>query len=138
MLDAKELADLLFDNAIHKNDPELREKSDKLFLQAMMQPKILSKIWIDAICDISKKQENKLFDDLNKTISEVEDFKLVTGAGWAMTLSNSITLNQARIGCLVIKLINQFCENHVKENGEDLLTDALAYVHDMENEHDYA
>ena len=137
MIDAKELADLLFDNAIHKSDPKLREKSDKLFLQAMMEPKMLTQIWIDAICDISQKQQNKLFEDFNRTIEEVEKFSLITSGDWAMSLSNSITLNQARIGALVIKLIREFCENHVKENGEDLLTDALAYVHDMENENDY-
>ena len=138
MIDAKELADLLFDNAIHKNDPELRQKSDKLFLQAIMEPKMLTQIWIDAMCDISQEQQDKLFDDFNRIIKEVENFNLIKSGDWAMALSNSITLTQARMGALVVKLIREFCENHVKENGEDLLRDALGYVHDMENEHDYA
>ena len=141
MLDAKELADLLYaeltPHGLKKDNIDLQVQSDALFLKAMFSRKVLSRIWIDAMCDATCEQENKLFKDFNKVMEDIESFNLIESANWAMTLSNSITLSQARIGCLVIKLIKQACENHVTENGEDLLTDALAYVHDMENENDY-
>lgn len=137
MIDAKELADLLYADGLKKDDIDLQEMSNALFAKAMFDRKVLSRIWIDAMCDATTEQENKLFKDFNKVMEDIESFNLIESASWAMTLSNSITLTQARIGRLVIMLIKQACENHVAENGEDLLTDALAYVHDMENEHDY-
>ena len=137
MLDAKELADLLYADSLKNHDMDLQEMSDALFLKAMFKPKILSRIWIDAMCDATTEQENKLFEDFNKAIKDIEMLKANVNDGWAMTLSNSITLSQARIGCLVIKLLRQACENHVKENGQELLQEALAYVDDMENERDY-
>ena len=146
MLDAKELADLLYaDGCLKDEHNDVGEESDALFLKAMFKPKILSRIWIDAMCDATSEQENKLFEDFNRAIKDIEMLKPnviemlkpnVTD-GWAMTLSNSITLSQARIGCLVIKLLKQACENHVKENGQEVLDEALAYVDDMENERDY-
>ena len=138
MLDAKELADLLYANGCLKDEhSDVGEESDALFLKAMFKPKILSRIWIDAMCDATTEQENKLFEDFNKAIKDIEMLKANVTDGWAMTLSNSITLSQARIGCLVIKLLRQACENHVKENGQELLDEALSYVDDMENERDY-
>ena len=141
MLDAKELADLLYaeltPHGLKKDNIDLQAQSDALFLKAMFSRKVLSRIWIDAMCDATSEQENKLFEDFNQVMDDIASFKLIGGESWAMTLSNSITLAQARIGRLVIMLIKQACENHVKAEGEDLLTDALAYVHDMENENDY-
>ena len=141
MLDAKELADLLYADGLKKDDIvrfcDLQKMSDALFLKAMFSRKVLSRIWIDAMCDATTEQENKLFEDFNKAIKDIEMLKANVNDGWAMTLSNSITLSQARIGCLVIKLLKQACENHVKENGQELLDEALAYVDDMENERDY-
>ena len=137
MLDAKELADLLYADGLKNHDMDLQEKSDALFLKAMFSRKVLSRIWIDAMCDATTEQENKLFEDFNRALENIEMLKANVVDGWAMTLSNSITLSQARIGCLVIKLLKQACENHVKENGQEVLDEALAYVDDMENEHDY-
>ena len=137
MLDAKELADLLYEDGLKKDDIDLQEMSDALFLKAMFSRKVLSRIWIDAMCDATSEQENKLFDDFNRALENIEMLQANVVDGWAMTLSNSITLSQARIGCLVIKLLKQACENHVKENGQEVLDEALAYVDDMENEHDY-
>ena len=138
MLDAKELADLLYaDGCLKDEHNDVGEESDALFLKAMFKPKILSRIWIDAMCDATTEQENKLFEDFNKAIKDIEMLQANVNDGWAMTLSNSITLSQARIGCLVIKLLRQACENHVKENGRDLLIEALGYLDDMENERDY-
>ena len=140
MLDAKELADLLYADGLkmdNKDDIDLQETSNALFLKAMFSRKVLSRIWIDAMCDATTEQEDKLFEDFNQVMDDIASFKLIGGESWAMTVSNSITLAQARIGRLVIKLIKQACENHVTEEGEDLLTDALAYIHDMENENDY-
>jgi len=145
MLDAKELADLLYADGLIEFDKkddiirysDLQEMSDALFLKAMFSRKVLSRIWIDAMCDATTEQENKLFEDFNRALENIEMLKANVVDGWAMTLSNSITLSQARIGCLVIKLLKQACENHVKENGQELLDEALAYVDDMENERDY-
>ena len=138
MLDAKELADLLYaDGCLKDEHNDVGEESDALFLKAMFKPKILSRIWIDAMCDATSEQENKLFEDFNRAIKDIEMLNPSVTDGWAMTLSNSITLSQARIGCLVIKLLRQACENHVKENGRDLLIEALGYLDDMENERDY-
>ena len=141
MLDAKELADLLYADGLKKDYiirySDLQEMSDALFLKAMFSRKVLSRIWIDAMCDATSEQENKLFEDFNRALENIEMLKANVVDGWAMTLSNSITLSQARIGCLVIKLLKQACENHVKENGQELLDEALAYVDDMENERDY-
>jgi len=145
MLDAKELADLLYADGLIEFDKkddiirysDLQEMSDALFLKAMFSRKVLSRIWIDAMCDATTEQENKLFEDFNRALENIEMLKANVVDGWAMTLSNSITLSQARIGCLVIKLLRQACENHVKENGQELLDEALAYVDDMENERDY-
>ena len=139
MLDAKELADLLFEDGCLKDEhSNLRETSDALFLEAMFKPKILSRIWIDAMCDSTTEQENKLFDDFNRAMEDIKTVKLIKiNESWAMTLSNSITLSQARIGCLVVKILKQACENHVKENGQELLDEALGYLDDMENERDY-
>ena len=141
MLDAKELADLLYADGLKKDYiirySDLQEMSDALFLKAMFSRKVLSRIWIDAMCDATTEQENKLFEDFNRALENIEMLKANVVDGWAMTLSNSITLSQARIGCLVIKLLKQACENHVKENGQELLDEALAYVDDMENERDY-
>ena len=137
MLDAKELADLLYADGLKKDDIDLQEMSDALFLKAMFSRKVLSRIWIDAMCDATTEQENKLFEDFNRALENIEMLKANGVDGWAMTLSNSITLSQARIGCLVIKLLKQACENHVKENGQEVLDEALAYVDDMENERDY-
>ena len=137
MLDAKELADLLYADGLKKDDIDLQEMSDALFLKAMFSRKVLSRIWIDAMCDATTEQENKLFEDFNRALENIEMLKANVVDGWAMTLSNSITLSQARIGCLVIKLLKQACENHVKENGQEVLDEALAYVDDMENERDY-
>jgi hypothetical protein len=145
MLDAKELADLLYADGLIEFDKkddiirysDLQEMSDALFLKAMFSRKVLSRIWIDAMCDATSEQENKLFEDFNRALENIEMLKANVVDGWAMTLSNSITLSQARIGCLVIKLLKQACENHVKENGQELLDEALAYVDDMENERDY-
>jgi len=145
MLDAKELADLLYADGLIEFDKkddiirysDLQEMSDALFLKAMFSRKVLSRIWIDAMCDATTEQENKLFDDFNRALENIEMLQANVVDGWAMTLSNSITLSQARIGCLVIKLLKQACENHVKENGQEVLDEALAYVDDMENERDY-
>ena len=137
MLDAKELADLLYADGLKKDDIDLQEMSDALFLKAMFSRKVLSRIWIDAMCDATTEQENKLFEDFNRALENIEMLKANVVDGWAMTLSNSITLSQARIGCLVIRLLKQACENHVKENGQEVLDEALAYVDDMENERDY-
>jgi hypothetical protein len=137
MLDAKELADLLYADGLKKDDIDLQEMSDALFLKAMFSRKVLSRIWIDAMCDATSEQENKLFEDFNRALENIEMLKANVVDGWAMTLSNSITLSQARIGCLVIRLLKQACENHVKENGQEVLDEALAYVDDMENERDY-
>ena len=137
MLDAKELADLLYEDGLKKDDIDLQEMSDALFLKAMFSRKVLSRIWIDAMCDATTEQENKLFDDFNRALENIEMLQANVVDGWAMTLSNSITLSQARIGCLVIKLLKQACENHVKENGQEVLDEALSYVDDMENERDY-
>ena len=137
MLDAKELADLLYADGLKKDDIDLQEMSDALFLKAMFSRKVLSRIWIDAMCDATTEQENKLFDDFNRALENIEMLQANVVDGWAMTLSNSITLSQARIGCLVIKLLKQACENHVKENGQEVLDEALSYVDDMENERDY-
>ena len=145
MLDAKELADLLYADGLIEFDKkddiirysDLQEMSDALFLKAMFSRKVLSRIWIDAMCDATTEQENKLFEDFNRALENIEMLQANVVDGWAMTLSNSITLSQARIGCLVIKLLKQACENHVKENGQEVLDEALAYVDDMENERDY-
>ena len=145
MLDAKDLADLLYADGLIEFDKkddiirysDLQEMSDALFLKAMFSRKVLSRIWIDAMCDATSEQENKLFEDFNRALENIEMLKANVVDGWAMTLSNSITLSQARIGCLVIKLLKQACENHVKENGQEVLDEALAYVDDMENERDY-
>ena len=145
MLDAKELADLLYADGLIEFDKkddiirysDLQEMSDALFLKAMFSRKVLSRIWIDAMCDATTEQENKLFEDFNRALENIEMLKANVVDGWAMTLSNSITLSQARIGCLVIRLLKQACENHVKENGQEVLDEALAYVDDMENERDY-
>ena len=137
MLDAKELADLLYADGLKKDDIDLQEMSDALFLKAMFSRKVLSRIWIDAMCDATTEQENKLFEDFNRALENIEMLQANVVDGWAMTLSNSITLSQARIGCLVIRLLKQACENHVKENGQEVLDEALSYVDDMENERDY-
>ena len=137
MLDAKELADLIYADGLKKDDIDLQEMSDALFLKAMFSRKVLSRIWIDAMCDATTEQENKLFEDFNRAIKDIEMLRFSIGESWAMTLSNAITLTQARIGCLVIKLLKQACENHVKENGKEVLEEALSYVDDMENERDY-
>ena len=137
MLDAKELADLLYADGLKKDDIDLQEMSDALFLKAMFSRKVLSQIWIDAMCDSTSEQENKLFEDFNRAVVNIDRLKDCDSDSWAMTLSNSITLSQARIGCFVINLLKETCENYVKKNGENLTIDALAYLHDMENEHDY-
>tara|TARA_R110000803_G_scaffold79372_1_gene144997 strand:- start:199 stop:615 length:417 start_codon:yes stop_codon:yes gene_type:complete len=137
MLDAKELADLLYADGLKKDDIDLQEMSNALFLKAMFSKKVLSRIWIDAMCDATSEQENKLFEDFNRAVVNIDRLKDCDSDSWAMTLSNSITLTQARIGCLVIKLLKQACENHVKENGKEVLEEALSYVDDMENERDY-
>ena len=137
MLDAKELADLIYADGLKKDDIDLQEMSDALFLKAMFSKKVLSRIWIDAMCDATSDQENKLFEDFNRAVVNIDRLKDCDSDSWAMTLSNSITLSQARIGCFVINLLKETCENYVKKNGENLTIDALAYLHDMENEHDY-